>query len=168
MFGALGALDESPLSGSPFEGAFIWTPFATIPPTMDAGPGGFVGAQGGVAMGRFAWADYFAGTAGNSRTDSSQRLGFVLPRRGGWTWVYSEGGVWFSRGGLPVTLATGGNFWARFVGGAYVGQRVYADLLDGHCISGEATGAELTPWTVASNAEPGNLAMISTTNFFGA
>lgn len=168
MLGALGAFDN-PLNGSPGEGVFIWTPFASEPPTMVAGAGAFVAAQGGTIMGRFGWADPAANTVANARTSAAQLLGLVLPQCGkGWTWVYSDAGRWFIRQGLPVTLATGGNFWLRFAGGAYIGERVYADLLDGHAISGEAVGAEPTPWLVCSNAIPGGLAKASPYAFFGA
>jgi hypothetical protein len=151
-----------------FEGAFIWTPETSPPPAMVAGPGGLVAGTGGLIMGRFGFADVAAGTVANTRTDAGQRLGLVQPQGGGFTRIFRSAGLWYIRQGLSVTLFTGGNFWVRFAGGAYAGEPVYADQTDGHAISGVSGGAEQTPWTVAANAGPGCLGMISTSNYFGA
>lgn len=144
-----------------YEGASIFGPYDSPPPTVVAGVGGLVGGAAGTVMGRFGWADPTTGAVDNARTSAGQIPGLVIPHGGGWTRVYCSGGVWIARKGLPVTMAAGGKFWVRFPGGAYAGQPCYADLVDGHAISGYAVGAEATVWTVCGNALPGNLAPIS-------
>ncbi len=115
----------------------------------------------GLAVGVFGWADFDTGMAANTRTAAAQRLGFVLPAWGmsairrTWTRTYV-------RPGYQITLMAGGDFWARFEGGAQIGAQVYASLVDGAAVSGYAADAEATPWYVATDAAPGELAIIST------
>lgn len=124
----------------------------------------FLAGEDGLAVARFAWADLDTGIASNTRTNPRQMLGFVLP------YVNSVYAVRISRGqryiapGLVVTLMRSADVWVRFAGGAVAGQSVYASLVDGAAISGEADDSELTPWFVATNAQPGALAIISTTS----
>ncbi len=66
------------------------------------------------------------------------------------------------RPGYPVTLFAGGDFYARFAAGAEVYSRVYASLLDGAPVSGEADAAIVTPWYVLQSCAPGGVAIIST------
>lgn len=165
-----------------FEGAFasraIFDNLETVFPSALAGAGAYVAPAGGTIQGRFGWGNVPAGTVGNTRTDASDQLGMVLPLRAqsganvtgwGWTWQFYDPTVnaFRIREGLPVTLMSQGNFWLRFAGGAYTGEPVWASLVDGSAISGETVGAELTPWFVCSNANPGQLAIISTYAKFG-
>lgn len=123
----------------------------------------FRAGEDGLAVARFAWADHSTGLAANERTSAAQQLGFVLPIFDGINAVRTSRGVRYIRPGLGVTLMTGGDFWARFESGASAGQPVYASLVDGSPISGQADGAELTPWFVVNDTEAGGLAIISTT-----
>lgn len=129
-----------------------------------AGSSMFRAGEDGLAVARFAWADVESGLANNARTSATQLLGFVLPAVNGWAAVRITRGVRYIRPGLQVTLMSGGDFWARFAGGALAGDRVYASLVDGTLVSGEADDAEATPWFVALDAAPGSLAIISTTS----
>lgn len=131
---------------------------------MLAGSVMFRAGENGLAVGRFAWADHETGLAANERTDPRQLLAFVLPIFDGVNAVRVSRGVRYIRPGLGVTLMSGGDFWARFASGAQAGQPVYASQVDGSAISGQAGGAELTPWWVATDAAPGDLAIISTTS----
>lgn len=106
----------------------------------------------GLRTGVFAWADPETGRADNSRTSDAQILGFVLAQRA----------TRFVPSGYQITLSSAGDFWALFAAGANAGDRVYASTVDGSVISGETDDAELTPWFVASNAAPGQCAIIST------
>jgi len=101
-------------------------------------------------------------------------LGVVVPYIG---WRATWGKVFFDpsvcavriREGLPVTLGYRGPYWVRFPWGANGGQPVYADNVAGFAISGNTGGAiTLTPWTVATNCDPGGLAIINTSSKFGA
>lgn len=148
--------------------------------TMQAGERQLVAGVNGVIMGRFGFADLVTGQVDNSRTSAAQQLGFVLPQIGTWAKIYCDAGTWILREGLMVTLNVTGDFFARFAGGAYPGQAVWASTVDGSAIaypadwtadSGIVTAdsnvftadggtAELTAWKVLSPAAPGCLAEI--------
>lgn len=170
------------LSTQVFEGAFaspaLFQNGERRMPSAPAGAGAYVAPAGGTIQGRFGWGNVPAGTVNNTRLDASDQLGVVLPIRvqsgamvigWGWTWEFYDPTVkaFRIRQGIVVTLMAEGNFWVRFAGGAYTGEPVYASLVDGSAISGQTDNAELTPWTVCSNAGPGQLAMISTYAKFG-
>jgi hypothetical protein len=120
----------------------------------------------GIEVSVFGWADIETGYASNERTDSEQRVGFVLPICGDGRLVRRVAGQSFIRPGYPVTLAERGDFWALFAGGAIKGQVVYANPLDGSAISGYALGAEATSWRVITSCSPGGLSIISTWSNF--
>lgn len=130
--------------------------------TLLAGSLAFRAGADGLAVARFGWADADTGFASNARTSPTQALGFVLPVVNGNSAVRVARGVRYARPGVGVTLMAGGDFWAKFDGGASAGSPVYASLVDGSPISGEADAAELTPWYVATDCPPGGLAIIST------
>lgn len=154
----------------PVEGAFYYAPgpyqqyrFGTL----NAGPQGSIRAgAGGAIIGRFAWVSP-DGVALNERTSDADLIGFVLPEVApliDWRRVFFDEtlGVWRIRQGLNISLLADGAVWARFPFGAYAGQDVYANPLDGTPISGYSVGAELTRWKVNSNTAPGGLAIITT------
>jgi hypothetical protein len=116
----------------------------------------------GLAVGVFGWADPDTGYAANERTGDQQLLGFVLPVwEGSYPVFRPYGRRAYVRPGYQVTLCSGGDFWAKFDAGAEVGAPVYASIVDGSAISGYAADAELTRWTVATPAAPGELAIIT-------
>jgi hypothetical protein len=117
-----------------------------------------------VAVARFAWGDVGTGLVRNVRTLPADVLGLVLPVINGVTSVRVTRGVRYARPGVGLTLMGGGDFWVRFDSGATPGNRVYASLVDGRAISGQAGGAEPTPWYVVTDTGPGGLAIISTTS----
>ncbi|WP_244896152.1 hypothetical protein ABXR98_17180 [Snodgrassella alvi] len=65
--------------------------------------------------------------------------------------------------GFIVTLYDGGDFWARFAGGANIGQKVFASTANGSVAAADTApaGYEETGFIVASKAEAGALAKIS-------
>lgn len=162
-------------------------PFASA----TAGPGAARSSAPGTIQGRFGWLNSASGLVNNTRTDDSDVIGVVIPFRsinganggvvGGprgvagpqasWTWEFWDPSVTPCGGlrvrpGLVVTLHRAGNFWLRFAGGALYGNPVYASLVDGSAVSGSAANCELTPWLVASQGLPGQLAIVSTTAKF--
>ena len=153
----------SPFRGCPVEGAFASYDLAgahqLLFPTY---PASLVADPVGTSVARFGWTD--AATVYNTRRNADDVLGFVGSVYGTWQRVYADatGRVWTARAGLPVTLYQAGTFWARFVAGAYGGDPVYASLVDGGAVSGYASNAELTKWSVMTACQPGELAIIST------
>lgn len=165
-------------NASAVEGAF-----ASYNPRFQilAGPGALVGEPNGVSIGRFGWADLTTGLAYSARQSSSNVLGFVYRpsldnqywpaydwRRTYWDRTRR---AWVSRGGFEITMARRGDFWARFQGGAYVGQAVYANVLDGSLQafnrgSGSVSGYDQTPWQVVRECAPGELSIISSWSTF--
>ena len=171
----------SALNVQTFEGAFAqpnpyWQPAGFPPyPAALAGAGGLVAGAGGLIQGRFGWGNPTTLQTVN-QPSAGAVLGVVVPIvgwRATWGRVFFDcsvpGGAWRIRQGLPVTLCVGGPFWLRFAAGAVPGQRVYADPVDGHAISGNTGGgAVLTPWTVVTPAGPWGLAIVSSTADVGA
>lgn len=157
----------SALAASPaVEGAFALGEYNIASSLVAGGLAPVRAGETGLAMGRFGWVDR-NGIARNTRTDIDDRLGIVVPQLGlltDWRRVfYSEiMQAWKVREGLPVTLLANGSVWAKFANGARVKQPVYAKLLDGSALSGPNAGAELTPWSVGCDCEPGGLAIITT------
>ena len=170
MLGGLGTL-----GGYPYEGAFCTPPrdrgnapaFSNPYPSIPAQAGAWVAAVGGIPLGRFAWADPATGLVVNPRLSPSQHQGIVIPVAPFWTRSFWQGGVLYGRQGLPLTLFARGSFWLRFAGGAWAGNPVYASLVDGTAISGQAANSESTPFVVASNCLPGQLAQVSSWATFG-
>jgi hypothetical protein len=115
-------------------------------------------APDGVEVGIFGWADPETGIVDNAKTSSRCRLGLILPLTG----FRPIPRLWnVIPPGYEVTLASAGDFYIQFPGGAILGQRVYAATLDGTPVSGETAGTEITPWVVMQNAAPGELCIIS-------
>lgn len=157
--------------------------FASFNPRFQilAGPYALVGEPNGVAIGRFGWADLNTGLVYSAQQAPENVLGFVYRpsldnqfwptydwRRTYWDCTRL---AWISRGGFELTLARRGDFWARFDGGAYVGQDVYANVLDGSCVAfnrgtGPVTGYVQTPWRTVREAAPGCLSIISSWSTF--
>jgi hypothetical protein len=157
----------SALAASPaVEGAFVFGAY-NIAATVNAGPAGSLRAGvGGAIIGRFGWAGP-DGVVLNARTLAEDIAGIVMPQYGpgvDWRQVFYDEAlqVFRIRQGLGLTMLSRGNVWVRFAGGAVVGQQVYANLLDGSAISGYSAAGELTPWSVASPAQPGGLAIVTT------
>lgn len=160
-------LGPSALDGSrAVEGAFVLGAYNVASSVVAGGVGGLRAGPNGVSMGRFGWADA-AGIVHSMRTNASDVLGIVIPQLGPWVdWrrAYFDEVTesWKLREGMPLTMAANGTVWARFPFGARIGERVYANPLDGSAISGDTPGGELTPWSVNSNTPAGGLAIIST------
>lgn len=162
----------------------IRAPFRSV----TAGPGAARSNVPGTIQGRFGWLNSATGLVNNTRVDSTDAQGIVIPfqsinganggvvggRRGvaggqaAWTWQYWDPTVnaLRIRTGLVVTLHNAGNFWLRFPGGALYGDTVYASLDNGYAISGVADNAEPTPFKVCSITRPGQLGLVSSSASF--
>lgn len=157
----------SALAASPaVEGAVVCGTYNLMRTVAGGPPGSPRAAVGGVAIGRFGWMNT-AGNVSNARTSAQDIRGLVLPFTipfCDWRAVYFDtvSNTWRIREGLQLSMLLQGNVWARFPDGAYVGQPVYARILDGAPVSGNTPGCELTPWSVVTNARAGELAVIST------
>jgi hypothetical protein len=177
-----------------YEGAFASAVLAqnleTLAPYASsvAGPGSWSAGEGGVLQGRFGFGNPSTGYVLNSQTTAADVVGVVIPLRsvnganggvvggpaafGGpiaaWTWQTWDrvNKAWRLRQALVCTLMPSGNFWLKFAGGAVYGDTVYASLTNGTAISGEAAGAIETPFSVVSNCQPGELAIVSSTARF--
>ncbi len=156
------------------EGAFAsFNPRFQVPQSIQAEPNG-------LALGRFGWVDQTTGLAYSARpaTGGPYKLGFVqpVPIAGVWAdWRYRYFDptrcCWILRGGFEATLNTQGDFWARFPGGSYVTQTVYANVLDGTALAVDrgtdpGAGYQRTPWSTVTNCGAGGLAIISTWSTF--
>jgi hypothetical protein len=146
---------------------------------LQAGPAG-------VVISRFAWTDPVTGLVAN-QVNPAGKLGFVPPVYASWQRLYFDCGEWVLRSGQRIVVASRGDFWCRFMGGAYPGQKVYASIADGSAAAGisglsweadssitadeiiytaDGGGYQLTPWVVTTQAAPGRLAIISTWAIF--
>ena len=170
-----------PFAASPaVEGAFVFTPgqtahkygvFTVLPSPV---AGGLQVGAGGLALGRFGFADA-DGIVTNARVSAADRIGIAIPpftqpvlntwQRNYWDAITQT--LRARTGTEAVLLTRGSGVWVRFAGGAWPGQKVYASVLDGQAFSGYAVNAELTLWSVLTKADPGELAVISTSAFFG-
>jgi hypothetical protein len=122
--------------------------------SMLAAPGSLQAGAAGVLVGRFAWAENdnqaVPGVVSNQHPGVASRLGFVGRDQAGVLITSFLGSATMQvQAGYEVTLYTSGDFWARFAGGATVGQKVYASFYDGSA-SSAATGAPTTQGITAS------------------
>lgn len=143
------------------EGSFASTnPYHSL---LNAAEAQYKAAAAGVVAGRFAWVDPVTGLATNVK-GSLTLGGFVLRENTATVLTPTEEYSMTIRGGFEVNLYDGGDFWARFAGGATIGQNVFATDADGTLVA--ATGDTLadhtlTPFKIASTAAAGELAKIT-------
>jgi hypothetical protein len=104
----------------------------------EAGKGLFAGAAG-VIVGRFGRAKLSDGTVTNSDPGVANRLGFICRDQPALITGWLGESTLTVQAGLELVMHDEGDFWARFAGGASVGQKVYASYADGSC-SAAATG----------------------------
>jgi hypothetical protein len=110
--------------------------------SLVAGPGGLVAGPNGVTVGKFGWAN------GNvfSNSGGVGELGFVHREQQALMTPFLAGSSMVIPPGLGMTAMVRAGVWARFAGGAAVGQKVYAQYGDGSAYAA-ATG---TPPTALS------------------
>lgn len=164
---------NAPNRGPIFEGAFAYTPPYYVQPaggppypSILAGEGalvaGAMAGQTGVAAGRFGWANPATGIVLNARTTAQDQLGVVIPRSVNWEAAYWAKGSRWLRKGYQLTVISRGAFWLRFAGGAFRGDQVFANQVDGTAVSGDTGGLEATKFYVTHGCQPMGLAQVST------
>lgn len=114
--------------------------------TVLAGPGGFytagvetIGAQSvdrRPIVGNFAWGNQ-VGLKAFSRYfgETTAKIGFVHREGQAVIARFLAESVMFLEGGMPCTLMNQGGFWTEFLAGSTVGQKVFANYLDGSVYS---------------------------------
>lgn len=128
------------------------------------GPGAFTAGDSGLKMCHFAWRD---GTDPKklNNTGTGKPVGYVMNNANA-TIDYLQSNSLTIVKGREASPIVGGDFWAKSLTVATVGQKVFAVLADGTLKTGAAgatvTGAIETDWYVASPAAIGDLLVIST------
>ena len=114
--------------------------------TVDAGPGGLVAGAAGVTVGRFAWAAYPPDGDGSpaivSNTGFGPVTGFVHREQQALIVNYLADASLQVQPGFPVTLHSGGGFWAKNEGSteAQNGMKAFASVTNG-AVSFAAAGS---------------------------
>jgi hypothetical protein len=141
--------------------------FASANPNASvlAGPGAFVAGTGGANVGLFGWADA-NGLVTNA--GSVVPTGFIHRDMQALIVTWLAEASMNIPAGQPVTLMSAGDFWAKTLTTATVGQKVFAVLADGTIKTGAAgatiAGAIETKWFVGSAAAANELVKITTWN----
>lgn len=129
-----------------------------------AGEGQLVAGASGMTVGRFAWADA-NGLVTNA--GSGVPTGFAHREQQGLITIFLAEASMIVPQGLGVTLHDLGDFWAKTLTVATVGQKVFASNTTGQISTGAAggtiAGSTETKWFVASAGAIGDLIKITTT-----
>lgn len=97
-----------------------------------------VAGAAGVTVGRFARALLADGSVSNAKPSGASRVGFVHRDQPALITGWLQQSTLVVQAGLEVVLFDQGDFWARFAGGASIGQKVFASNLDGAAEAGTA------------------------------
>lgn len=114
---------------------------ANVRATVIAGAGALVSAPAprSPIVGQFAWGDQVSGLAfSNYRGETTAKLGFLHRENQAVIVSFLAESDLRLDAGLPVTLFNQGSFWADFTAGATVGQKVFANYLDGSVYAANA------------------------------
>ena len=127
-----------------------------------AGEGALKAGATGVTIGKFAWVNTATGLVSNAQVANGV-LGFVRRDNTALITKYLEESTLLIPAGFGVTLYDKGDFWARFAGGATIGQKVFASITDGSVSAAATAPADTvdTGFVVASTAVAGALAKIT-------
>lgn len=137
---------------------------ANIRATVIAGPGAFVAAPLPRAprVGNFGFFDQAAGGLcyGRSYGEATAKVGFIHREMNALVVAFLAGSAQVIDKGLPVTGYDQGSFWALFAAGATVGQKVFANYLDGSVYAAAAgTSTQKATSATASLASTGVLTL---------
>lgn len=141
--------------------------FASANPNANvlAGPGDFVAGTGGANVGVFGWADA-NGLVTNA--GSGVPTGFIHRDFNALITTWLGEASMNIPAGQPVTLMSAGDFWAKTLTAATIGQKVFAGNTDGSIKTGAAgatiAGYTETKWYVGSVAAVNELTKITTWN----
>jgi hypothetical protein len=109
------------------------------------GPGQFVAPAGGLTVGNFCWVNATTGEVSQSYVPGWQ-IGFLHRENNAVIINFLAPATMQVLQGLPLSLFSEGDFWAKFAAGATPGQLVYADPDSGAPVAGSTapTTAALT------------------------
>jgi hypothetical protein len=127
---------------------------------------GLRAGPGGVAIGRFGWAEP-DGTVLNQRVSDQGVQGLVVIQVGDWRRVFWDDTThtWRIREGLNLTMLSGApGMWLSIPNGAQWNQRVYTNPLDGIPVAGYAVNLEPSNWVVGKPCGPRGLSLVTTWN----
>lgn len=128
------------------------------------GPGAFIAGDSGLKMCRFAWRNA-TDPKKLDNTGTGKPVGYVMNNAIA-TIDYLQSNSLTIVKGREASPIVGGDFWAKALTVATIGQKVFAVLADGTLKTGAAgatiSGAVETDWYVASPAAIGDLLVIST------
>lgn len=125
-----------------------------------AGPGQFVSpsranpvipSQNGLLVGNFAWVNTDTGDVSQSYVPGYQ-IAFLHRENNAVIVSFLGQASLLVQQGLPVSLFTQGDFWARFAAGATPGQRVWADPDTGAAVAGGSTAPTTASFTASAGA----------------
>lgn len=126
--------------------------------TFDAGPGGLVADPSGITVGNFAWVTPPTDPNGTNMLATQAKgagavAGFAYNVTQGLNTVFLSDASLVIPAGLPVGLATQGDFWVINAGSteAVVGQKAYAQFGTG-AVSFAATGSPSTTSTATGSS----------------
>lgn len=126
--------------------------------TYDAGPGGLVADASGVSCGLFCWVTPPTDPNGTAQLATQAKgsgnvAGFLYNVTQGLNTIFLSDGSMVVPAGLPVALATQGDFWVINNGTteAVVGQKAYANFGTG-AVSFAASGAPTTAATATGSS----------------
>lgn len=124
---------------------------ANIRAVVVAGAGALVSAPSPRSpyVGRFAWGDQSSGQCyGRYQGEATTKIGFVHRENQAVIIPFLADKELYLESGLPITLYSQGSFWADFPLGAAVGQKVFANYLDGSVYAANAgTSAQVASVT---------------------
>lgn len=115
--------------------------------------GQFVAGAAGVTIGQFAWADVTNGQVTSTHPGKAAalvRYGFVHRDQPAVIAGLLVGTSNLVVAGQGIDLLEDGPMWARFAGGATIGQKVYMAYADGSCSSAATGSAATATRTVAT------------------
>jgi hypothetical protein len=114
---------------------------------------GFVGGLAPPIVGNFAWGDQATGLASSNYNGSaSAKIGFMRNDSQRKIVAFLAGEVLQAQVGDEITLFDQGSFWAKFAGGAIVGQKVFASYIGGVTSAAAAGSGANTASVTASIA----------------
>ena len=92
--------------------------FASMNPysTVNAGESALVAGEDGVKIGYFAWVDPLTGKVSNAKPENAKIRGFVIRNQQGSIVEYLADSTMTIQRGCMVTLANGGDFFAKIDG----------------------------------------------------
>lgn len=117
--------------------------------------GQFVAGSAGVTIGQFAWADVSNGqvtSAHPGKAAALVRYGFVHRDQPAVIAALLAGTSNIVVAGQAIDILEDGPMWARFAGGATIGQKVYMAYADGSCSAAATASASTVSRTVTTTS----------------